>query len=61
MTEIPNEYADLIQSDIDQKLEKLWQDLIDCAKIDQNVKMCRQILNQIEILKTSSVIPWKRS
>lgn len=61
MTEIPNEYADLIQSDIDQKLEKLWQDLIDCAKIDQNVKMCRQILNQIEILKTNSVIPWKRS
>ena len=61
MTEIPNEYADLIQSDIDQKLEKPWQDLIDCAKIDQNVKMCRQILNQIEILKTCSVIPWKRS
>ena len=61
MTEIPSEYVDIIQNDIDQKLEKLWQDLIDCAKIDQNVKMCRQILNQIEILKTSSVIPWKRS
>ena len=59
MTEIPNEYADLIQSDIDQKLEKLWQDLIDCAKIDQNVKMCRQILNQIEVLKMSSMTPWK--
>ena len=61
MTEIPNEYADLIQSDIDQKLEKLWQDLIDCAKIDHDVKTCRHILNQIEILKTSSILPWKRS
>lgn len=61
MTEIPSEYVDIIQNDIDQKLEKLWQDLIDYAKIDRNVKMCRQILNQIEILKTSSIIPWKRS
>ena len=40
MTEIPSEYVDIIQNDIDQKLEKLWQDLIDYAKIDRNVKMC---------------------
>lgn len=61
MTEIPSEYADLIQSDIDQKLEKLWQDLIDYAKIDRNVKMCKQVLNQIEVLKMSSMTPWKIS
>ena len=59
MHDVPKEYADIVQYDIDTRKDELWQELIQQASNERNMKRCREILDLIDLNNSRSVLLWR--
>ena len=59
MYNVPKEYADIRQNEIDARVDELWQELIQQANNERNMKRCREILDLIDLNNSHSVLSWR--
>lgn len=59
MYDVPKEYADIRQNEIDARVDELWQELIQQANNERNMKRCREILDLIDLNNSHSVLLWR--
>ena len=59
MYDVPKEYADIRQNEIDARVDELWQELIQQANNERNMKRCREILDLIDLNNSHSVLSWR--
>ena len=59
MYDVPKEYADIRQNEIDTRVDELWQELIQQASNERNMKRCREILDLIDLNNSRSVLLWR--
>lgn len=59
MYDVPKEYAGIRQNEIDARVDELWQELIQQANNERNMKRCREILDLIDLNNSHSVLLWR--
>lgn len=59
MFDVPNEFVDIKQNEIDDKVDELWEEILHQVKTERSVKKCREILKRIDALHSQSVLLWR--
>lgn len=59
MYDVPKEFVDILQKDIDVRVNELWEELIQQANSDRDIKKCREILDLIVLNNSHSILLWR--
>lgn len=59
MYDVPKEFVDILQKDIDVRVNELWEELIQQANSDRDPKKCREILDLIDLNNSQSILLWR--
>ena len=59
MYDVPKEFVDIKQKEIDARVNELWEELIQQANGDRDIKKCREILDLIDLNNSQSILLWR--
>lgn len=59
MYDVPKEFVDIKQKEIDVRVNELWEELIQQANSDRDIKKCREILDLIDLNNSHSILLWR--
>lgn len=59
MYDVPKEFVDIKQKEIDVRVNELWEELIQQANGDRDIKKCREIFDLIDLNNSQSILLWR--